>query len=91
MRLSKEKKDRIAEQILSFLFHIFPKEPFTSQIAKEIVRDEEFTKALLFDLKEKGLVIAIRKNKKGINFSRRLKWRISPKVYEIYKNKYKEF
>jgi len=36
MRLSKNKKDKIAEQILSYLYHSFPKQPFTAEIAREI-------------------------------------------------------
>lgn len=87
MRLSKDKKDRIAEQILSFLYHSFPNEPFTAEIAREVVRDEEFIKRILFELKEKNLVSLIRKNNKGDLFSRRLKWRLSNKVYDIYRSK----
>ena len=87
MRLSQDKKDKIAEQILSFLYHGFPKQPFTAEIAREIARDEEFIKKLLFQLKEKALVVSIRKNKKGEPFSRRLKWRLSNKVYDVYKSK----
>jgi len=87
MRLSKTKKDRITEQILLFLYHSFPKEPFTAEIAREIARDEEFIKKLLFELNEKNLVIPIRKNNKGESFSRRLRWRLSSKVYEVYKSR----
>jgi DNA-binding IscR family transcriptional regulator len=87
MRLSKDKKDKIAEQILSFLYHSFPSEPFTAEIAREVVRDEEFIKRILFELKEKNLVLAIRKNNKGDLFSRRLKWRLSNKVYDVYRSK----
>jgi len=86
MRLSQEKRDKITEQILFFLYHTFPNQPFTSKIAKEIARDEEFIKRLLFDLKEKGLVIPIRKNHKGIAFNRRIKWRLSSRIYEAYKS-----
>ena len=42
---------------------------------------------MLFDLKEKGLVVVIRKNKKGEPFTRRLKWRLSNKVYDVYHSK----
>ena len=87
MRLSQEKKDKIAEQILSYLYHEFPNQPFTAEIAREIARDEEFIKRILFDLKEKGLVVPIRKNAKGDIFIRRLKWRLSQKVYDVYKSK----
>ncbi len=87
MRLSQNKKDKITEQILLFLYHSFPKQPFTAEIAREIARDEEFIKRLLFELKEKNLVFVIRKNKKGESFSRRLKWRLTNKVYDIYSSK----
>ncbi len=87
MKISKEKKDRITEQILLFLYRSFPKEPFTAEIAREIVRDEEFIKKILFELKEKNFIMAIRKNKKGEPFSRRLKWRLTNQVYEIYRSK----
>ncbi|MBS3074915.1 hypothetical protein J4429_00490 [Candidatus Pacearchaeota archaeon] len=87
MKISQDKKDKIAEQILSFLFQIFPKQPFTAEIAKEIARDEEFIKKILFELKEKNIIIPIKTNPKGQPFSRRLKWRLSNKVYEIYKSK----
>ncbi|VVB78675.1 Uncharacterised protein [uncultured archaeon] len=87
MRLSKDKRDKIAEQILLFLYHSFPKEPFTAEIAREIVRDEEFIKKILLELKDKNLIISVRKNKNGEPFSRRLKWRLSSQVYDIYKSK----
>lgn len=87
MKLSLDKKNRITEQILLFLFHAFPQEPFTAEIAREIARDEEFVKRILFELKDKGIVVPIIKNKKGELFSRRLRWRLSNKIYEIYKSK----
>ncbi|MBS3080364.1 hypothetical protein J4221_02750 [Candidatus Pacearchaeota archaeon] len=87
MKLSQEKKDRIAEQILSYLYQTFPKNPFTAEIAKEIARDEEFVKKLLFNLKGKNLVIPIKKNNKGDLFSRRIRWKLSNKVYEVFHSK----
>ncbi len=86
MKISNEKKDKISEQILSFLFLINPKSIFTSYIAKEIARDEEFVKKLLLNLKDKKLVIEIKKNPKGNIYSRRSRWKISDKTYQIYKN-----
>lgn len=85
MRLSKEKRDKIAEQILSSLYHTFPLAAFTSSIAKDLARDEEFIKALMFELKEKNLVIAIKKNPKGDFYSRRIRWRLSNQAYSAYK------
>jgi len=84
MKLSQQKKEKIQEQILSFLYHIFPQSKFTAEIAREIARDEEFIKALLFDLKTKNLVIAIKKNPQGVFYSRRIRWRLSNKAYQAY-------
>lgn len=83
--ISNQKKEKISEQILSYLYSIFPKQIFTSEIAKELARDEEFTKFLLKDLEKKGLVIKIDKNPQGLKYSNRLRWRISNKAHEIYK------
>ncbi|MFA5173902.1 MAG: hypothetical protein WC438_01850 [Candidatus Pacearchaeota archaeon] len=89
MRLSQDKKNRIIEQILAYLYNVFPKQPFTAEIAREVARDEEFIKRILSDLKEKGLITDIKKNQKGIVFSRRLKWRLTQKVYDVYHQKSK--
>jgi len=85
MKLSQEKRDKIKEQILSFLFHIYPQSRFTAEISREIARDEEFIKKLMFELKEKDLVISIKKNPKGTFYSRRIRWRISNKAHSAYK------
>lgn len=87
MKLSKEKKDKISEQILSFLFHSFPKAQFTVSISKELARDEEFIKNLMLDLKDKNLVVSIKKNLKGKDFIRRIRWQLSPQAYNAYSNK----
>jgi predicted transcriptional regulator with HTH domain len=87
MRISDQKKEKIAEQILHFLYQSFPKNPFTAEVAREIARDEEFVKKLLLELKEKNIVVAIRKNKNGMVFSRKIKWKLSNKVYDLYHSK----
>ena len=87
MKISQEKKNKIIEQILHQLYQKFPEQPFTAEIAREIARDEEFVKRLLFELKDKNLVVTISRNKKGESFSRRLKWRLSNKVYDVYNSK----
>ena len=83
--ISKKKKDKIAEQILHYLFAVSPEAKFTSQIAIEIARDEEFTKSILADLKHKQLVNEINKNAEGLVYSRRQRWRLSDKAYIAYK------
>ncbi|MFW6233279.1 MAG: hypothetical protein ACOC3Z_01305 [Nanoarchaeota archaeon] len=84
--ISRQKKDKIKEQILFYLYTVFPKQVFTSDIAREIARDEEFVKKLLFDLSKKNLIVKITKNPQGINYSRRLRWRLSNKAHTIYSN-----
>lgn len=84
MKLSQEKRDKIAEQILSYLFHIYPQSRYTSELARELARDEEFIKSLMLDLKNKNFVIAIKQNSKGKFYSRRIRWRISNQAYQAY-------
>ena len=86
MKISQEKKDKISEQVLMVLFSKFPQLLFTSQIASEIARDEEFIKQLLLSLKEKKLIIEIKKNPKGIIYIRRSRWKMEDNVYQKYKN-----
>ena len=85
MRISKEKRDKIAEQILALLYSSFPHSLYTAQIARNLARDEEFIKELLKELGNKELVASIKKNPKGVLFSKRMKWRISNRAYEAYK------
>jgi predicted transcriptional regulator len=86
MKISKEKREKISEQILSFLYHQHPNAKFTADIAKEIARDEEFIKSMMLELHGKGLVVDIRKNKEGIKYIRRIRWRLSNNAYSAYKS-----
>ena len=83
-KISQQKKDKIQEQVLHHLFEIFPQQVFTTDIARELARDEEFIKTMLFELLKKELVARIDKNPKGIKYSRRLRWRLSNKAHQIY-------
>lgn len=91
MRISEIKKQKISEQILAFLYSISPKSVFTSHIAKEIARDEEFTKKLLLELKYKNLVKSINKNSFGKIYKKRIRWGLSDSTYQIYKEKQLRF
>ncbi|MDO8623546.1 MAG: hypothetical protein Q7R52_04840 [archaeon] len=86
MKISKEKKEKISEQILALLYSKSPQSIFTSQIAKELARDEEFVKHLLLELKKRNLVIGVNKNSKGTLYLKRMRWRLSDSAYEAYKN-----
>jgi hypothetical protein len=85
-RISKEKKDKIKEQILFFLYSIFPKQVFTAEIARETARDEEFTKQLLIELYKKQIIIKVNKNPLGKTYLKRVRWRLSNKAHQAYKN-----
>jgi predicted transcriptional regulator with HTH domain len=83
-QISEEKRKKISEQILYHLYSIFPKQIFTSDVAREMARDEEFTKKILIDMEKKGLIVKIDKNPKGIKYELRLRLRISNKAYSAY-------
>jgi len=85
MKISKEKKEKISEQILLFLYSVNPKPMFTLYISQEIARDEEFIKKILLELKNKKLVLEVKKNPKGIDYKKRSRWKLSEKVYQAYK------
>ena len=89
-KISQKKKDKIAEQILHYLFTISPLAVFTSTVANEIARDEEFTKILLINLKSKNLIVEINKNPEGTPSTKRQRWRLSDKAYEAYKQHHKQ-
>ncbi len=82
--ISKEKINRISEQIMSYLYEVSPRLVFTVDIARDIARDEEFTKSLLLMLEKREMVIRVRKNSKGKTYLRRIRWRISNRAYDIY-------
>ena len=85
MKISKEKRQKISEQVLLFLYSINPRPTFTSHIAQELARDEEFIKKILLELKNKKLVLEIKKNPQGVDYKRRSRWRLSEKAYQAYK------
>jgi hypothetical protein len=84
-KLSQEKKDKISEQILNYLFTISPEPKFTVDVADNIIRDEEFTKLLLLELEKKKLIVQINKNKNGVDYLKRQRWRLSNRAFEVYK------
>ncbi|MFH1425303.1 MAG: hypothetical protein ABIG28_01050 [archaeon] len=82
--ISRQKKDKIIEQILHYLFQQSPQPQFTATIAREIARDEEFTKTLLQEIKSKSLISEVSKNPKGKDYVRRQRWRLSNSTFEAY-------
>lgn len=84
MKISRKKREKILEQILSLLYSYHPLPLFTSFVAIEIARDEEFVKELLNELRAKGLVNEIKKNPKGTEYLRRRRWVLSDNAYKKY-------
>jgi len=89
-KLGEKKIQKLKEQILSILYHNNFNPPFTSQIAEEVVRDEEFILKLLLILKKEGLIREINKNNDGKTYLARKKWILKNKVYEQYKKLYED-
>jgi len=86
MKISEQKKQKISEQVLALLYSKSPQALFTSQIAQELARDEEFIKKILLNLQEKNFILEIKKNPKGKIYLRRSRWRLSDNTYIVYKN-----
>jgi hypothetical protein len=85
--LSQVKKEKIAEQILHHLFLSAPNPLFTAAIAHELARDEEFIKSQLEELAKKKVIVCITKNKTGVEYTLRKRWRLSDQAYLVYKQR----
>ena len=85
MKISEKKREIISEQILAFLYSISPRSTFTSHISQEIARDEEFVKKILMKLKSHNLLLEIKKNPKGVPYTKRSRWKLSDAAYNAYK------
>ncbi len=81
-KLSEDKIKKIKEQILTELYHQGLKPLFTAEIADLLVRDEEFVKRLLSQLKKKGLVKEITKSSEGYSYSKWRRWQLTDSAYE---------
>jgi len=83
-QISQKKKDKISEHLIHYLYSVSPEPKFTSEIAQEIARDEEFTKSLLINLKSKNLLLEIKKNPQGKDYTRRQRWTLSQEAFSAY-------
>ena len=84
-KISSQKKEKIKEEILSLLYESSPRSLFTIQIAEEIIRDNEFTKKLLLELKSKSLVDEVKRSKEGSTYLKKTKWKLTQEAYSAYK------
>jgi len=84
-KISKEKQEKIMVGVVATLYEHSPKPLFTSEISSAQARDEEFMKKLLLEMKNKNLVVEIKKNPKGKPYLRRSRWKLSDAAYQAYK------
>jgi len=84
MKISETKLNKIKEDILAVLFRNSPKALFTSAIAAHLARDEEFIKKLLIDLEKKNFIAGVKKNPQGIDYARRIRWRLTNQAFLAY-------
>ncbi|MEK6860933.1 MAG: hypothetical protein AABY07_03085 [Nanoarchaeota archaeon] len=87
VKLSTQLINLIKDDIISHLYNNQVRSYFTSEIAKEIRRDNEFALKLLTELQEQGLVEQIKKNKQGKKYLARVKWRIPNHVIKAYEQR----
>jgi len=87
VRLSKKTIQLLKDDIISILYDRSLEALFTNEIAREIRRDNEFTKKLLLELKKESLIEQVKKNKKGQEYLTHTKWRIPFKVLKAFNDK----
>ncbi len=81
-KLSEDKLKKIKEQILMELYQKGLKPLFTAELASLLVRDEEFVKRLLSQLKKDGLVKEISKSTAGKDYFKWRRWQLTDRAYE---------
>ena len=84
VKLSSNTINLLKDDIISILYENNLNPLLTMEIAKELRRDKEFTKRLLIELKEKGVIDQIKKNNKGKDYIKRSRWIINPGVLNKY-------
>ena len=83
VKLSSKTLSLLKDDIISILYENQLKPLLTKEIALELRRDKEFTKALLKELRQQGILSEIKKNNKGKEYIKRSRWVIKP---ELIKN-----
>jgi len=79
VRLSDKTTTLLKNDILAILYESSLKPMYTSHIATELRRDNEFVLKLLLELKKEKLVREIKKGKRG-DYLARKKWIIPPEA-----------
>lgn len=85
-KLSQDKINKIKEEIISLLYNNNLKPMFTNEVANPLIRDEEFIKRILLELKKEGIIKEIIKSQKGTTYHRWRRWALTQKTYDAYNN-----
>ncbi|HII15811.1 MAG TPA: hypothetical protein HA362_05880 [Nanoarchaeota archaeon] len=83
-RLSEKTENHLKDEIVSALYHS-KRSMFSNQIATEICRDNELVKRLLAELDKMGVVERLLKNKRGVSYKERNRWRLRPEVEKAFR------
>ena len=86
VKLSNKTLNFLKDDIISILYENNLKPLLTKEIASELRRDKEFTKTLLNELKQQGILAEVKKNNKGKNYIKRIRWIIKPELIKNMKN-----
>ncbi len=71
-RISKKNFERIASDVASALYSHYPVPLTTRAVAREVARDNEFTKRVLLFLESRKIVLSVKKD-----YERWVKWKLS--------------
>ena len=86
VKLSLKILNLLKDDIISILYENNLNPLLTIEISNELRRDKEFTRRLLNELKEQGIITEIKKNNKGKNYIKRSKWAINKEVLNKFQN-----
>ena len=86
VKLSSRILNLLKDDIISILYENNLNPLLTIEISNELRRDKEFTRRLLNELKEQGIITEIKKNNKGKNYLKRSKWAINKEVLNKFQN-----
>ena len=86
VKLSNKTITLLKDDIISILYENNLKPLLTKEIALELRRDKEFTKALLNELKQQNILTEIKKNNKGKQYIKRSRWIINQEVLKKFQN-----
>jgi len=81
-KIGANKRDKIKEEILRFLYDEYPAFHFTNKISYELARNNEFVLGLMKEMVKNELV-SFMKDKGGRG--ERVKWKLKEEVYQKYK------